>query len=450
MSESFFVEFRLRGYAKKYANWASARALRESKKLGLKKIENKKFVSHITLFGPARTNNLGRVKAEVEKISRKYTLIPFKLGGFDTFQNQDANWLYLNVQPFPDLEQFRYDLAQSLCSLENVISNTCSPFDRNLKFKFHSSIGKFAPRNRDKFEKLFDYAKTECNLEEFRQHNASVFSKLLNLLKKLIFSHKEDSLQMNQHLLRVTVLGRKSHIQFEYDLVLKKILSRREALGGYWWKKTIEALKTELSPPKEEHLSVSDASKCYFIGDTHFGHKNTIFKFIHRPFSNVTEMDEEMKRRWNRTVGENDRVYFLGDYTGPPSKKLRIYYEKLKDWTAQLKGVKTSILGNHDRNGGCIEFEKARILHVDGRTFLLIHDPKDKKIKTIKTRYDWIIHGHKHNNEMDRYPFINGEQKTINVSVELIKYQPVRLSDLLKNLDSIKRMRTIDSQPEHW
>lgn len=449
MSVSFFVEFRLRGYAKKYANWASARALRESKNLGLKKIEHKKFVSHITLFGPARTNNLGRVKAEVEKIGRKYTLVPFKVGGFDIFQNQDANWLYLDVQPFPDLEHFRYDLAQSLCNLENIISGTCSPFDHNSKFKFHSSIGKFAPRNRDKFEKLFYYAKTECNLEKFRQHNASAFGRLFNIIKKLIFRNKEDSLRMNQHLLRVTVLGKKSHIQFEYDLVLKKLLSRREALGRYWWKKTIEALKIELSPPREERLSKSDASHCYFIGDIHFDHKSTIVKFIHRPFSNVTEMNEKIKNNWNKCVGENDKVYFLGDYTGPPGK-LGIYYGKLRYWTGQLKGNKISILGNHDRNGGCIEFEKARILHVDEHSFLLIHDPKDKKIKTIKTRYDWIIHGHKHNNEMDRYPFINGEQKTINVSVELINYKPVRLSDLLKDLDSIKRMRTIDSQPERW
>jgi calcineurin-like phosphoesterase family protein len=161
-------------------------------------------------------------------------------------------------------------------------------------------------------------------------------------------------------------------------------------------------------------------------------------------------MNEIIKNNWNKSVGENDKVYFLGDYTGPPGK-LGIYYGKLRYWTGQLKGNKISILGNHDRNGGCIEFEKARILHIGEHSFLLIHDPEDKRIKAIKARYDWTIHGHKHNNEMDKYPFVNGEQKTINVSVELINYKPVSLSDLLSlGLDSIRRMRTIDSQPERW
>jgi calcineurin-like phosphoesterase family protein len=113
--------------------------------------------------------------------------------------------------------------------------------------------------------------------------------------------------------------------------------------------------------------------------------------------------------------------------------------------------VKISVLGNHDRNGGCVEFEKARILHIDHWRFLLIHNPADKKIETLNGRYDWIIHGHVHNNNMDRYPFINGEKKTINVSAEVINYEPVSLKYLLSlGLDSIKRMRTIDSQPERW
>lgn len=91
------------------------------------------------------------------------------------------------------------------------------------------------------------------------------------------------------------------------------------------------------------------------------------------------------------------------------------------------------------------------VIRVGQHNFLLIHNPSDKKIKTTKARYDWIIHGHVHNNETDRYPFINGEHKTINVSSEMTKYRPVSLEYLLSlNLDSIKRMRTIDSQPERW
>jgi hypothetical protein len=52
---------------------------------------------------------------------------------------------------------------------------------------------------------------------------------------------------------------------------------------------------------------------------------------------------------------------------------------------------------------------------------------------------------------MDNYPFINGERKTINVSADLINFTPVSLNYLLSlELSSIKRMRTIDSEPERW
>jgi 2'-5' RNA ligase len=82
----------------------NARIHREARRIRIRKLKQQRFVSHITLFGPARTNNFRRVKAEVERACRKYTLVPFKIGGFDIFQNPDANWLYLNVEPSSNLE----------------------------------------------------------------------------------------------------------------------------------------------------------------------------------------------------------------------------------------------------------------------------------------------------------------------------------------------------------
>jgi calcineurin-like phosphoesterase family protein/2'-5' RNA ligase len=448
----FLVEFRLHGYAREYAKWARARTLREARRLGVRRLQEPRFVPHITLFGAADTHNLRNVVREVEKVGRKYTLVPFRLGvKRGEFQVEDANWLYLDIQPSPELEQFQYDLAQGLLGRERVIYDTCPPYDRKPKYEFHCSIGKYDPRDTAKFENLAEYAETKCSLEAFKQRQISLLGKLVNIIEKNIFKTEKKTSGISQHLLRVTVLGRGNRIQGEYDLILKKLLPRREALSSYWWRKTIEGLRIELSPLREEWLSVADASACYLIGDTHFNHKSTITKFIHRPFSNVTEMNKVMSGNWNKRVGENDRVYFLGDYTGPPPRNWGKYYKQLRYWTKQLEGSKVSILGNHDRIGGCIEFERARVLHVERYNFLLIHNPSDEKAKAIKARYDWVIHGHVHNNEMDRYPFINGEQKTINVSAELINYEPVSLGYLLSlGLDSIKRMRTIDSQPERW
>ena len=438
----FFIEFRTQGFAKQYAKWASARIHREARRLGLRKLKERRFVSHITLFGPARTDRLRRVMGEVEGIGRKYTLVPFKLGGFDKFQNPDANWLYLDVEPSPDLEQLRYELAQSLLRSERVIRDTCQPFDHKSKYKFHSAIIKCDPRYKDKFKKLFEYAETKCSLEIFKQHKASIFGKLLNNIKKYIFRVDEDDSGINLHLLRVTVLGRGSRIQSEYDLVLGRLLSRSEALSRYWWRKTIEKFRDLQNALPEEEPPPISSNSVYFIGDTHFDHKN-IIKYCHRPFSNVTEMNEVIKNNWNSTVGNNETIYFLGDWSFGRGSKLANH------WKRQLKGRIVSIQGSHDRNDKWneIKFEKTKVLRAGGYSFLLIHNPEDRKTEW----HGWIIHGHVHNNKMDRYPFINGERKTINVSVELINYRPVSLSYLLSlGLDSIRRMRTIDSQPERW
>jgi len=438
----FFSEFRLQGYAKQYAKWVRARVHREARRLRIREAGGRRFVSHIALFGGARTNNLRRVIAEVERVGQKYTLVPFKVGGFDKFQNPDANWLYLDVDPSSDLEQLRYELAQNLLRSERMIYDTCETYDLKSKYKFHCSIGKYAPEANDKFEKLFEYAETKCSLEAFKQHKASVFGRLFNIIKKYILKEKEDDPHINLHLLRVTVLGRGSRIQSEYDLVLGRSLSRREALSRYWWRKTIEKFRDLQNAPPEEEPPPISSNSVYFIGDTHFDHKN-IIKYCHRPFSNVTEMNEVIKNNWNSTVGDNETVYFLGDWSFGRGSKPANY------WKRQLKGRIVSIHGSHDRNNkrNEIKFEKTKVLHVGGYSFLLIHNPEDKKTEW----HGWIIHGHVHNNKMDRYPFINGEQKTINVSVELINYKPVSLSYLLSlGLDSIRRMRTIDSQPERW
>jgi calcineurin-like phosphoesterase family protein len=87
------------------------------------------------------------------------------------------------------------------------------------------------------------------------------------------------------------------------------------------------------------------------------------------------------------------------------------------------------------------------VLRHGGYTFLLIHDPDQKP----QDWHGWVIHGHKHNNNMRHYPFINGEHKTINVAVELIDYQPLSIGKLLSlDIGSIRRMETIKSQPERW
>ncbi len=243
MSESFFIEFRTQGFARQYAKWVNARIDREAKRLRIRKLKEDRFISHISLFGGAQTNNLKRVTAEVERTCRKYTLVPFKIGGFDAFRNSDANWLFLDVEPSSQLEQLRYELAQDLIKSERMIYDTCQSHDLCSKCSFHSSVGKYDPRERDRFDRLVKFAETKCGLETFRQRRASIFDRLFDFIKGYIFRTKRNNNHnMRLYLLRVTILGRGGRIQGEYDLVLKKMLSREEALSRYWYRRSTDRL----------------------------------------------------------------------------------------------------------------------------------------------------------------------------------------------------------------
>jgi hypothetical protein len=259
MSTSFFIEFRLQGFAKQYAKWVNSRVYREGRRLGIRTLKERRFVSHIALFGPARTNHLRRVIAEVERTCQKYPPVPFKVGGFDSFRNPDANWLYLDVKPSYALEQLRHKLAQNLIGSERMIHDTCRSFDHRSQCNFHSSIGKYAPGDGVKFERLLDFAETKCGLEAFRQHRVSLPRRLFNVIKKYIFRIRDDgNPDISLSLLRVTVLARGSRIQCEYDLALKRLLSRGEALSRHWYRRSIETLR-QLAVARAEQESPEDS-----------------------------------------------------------------------------------------------------------------------------------------------------------------------------------------------
>lgn len=80
----------------------------------------------------------------------------------------------------------------------------------------------------------------------------------------------------------------------------------------------------------------------FFISDTHWRHGN-IIRYCNRPFSSVQEMDHALIVNWNKTVGENDIVFHLGDFAFADKSKWRQLLNS-------LNGDKFLIQGNHDRN----------------------------------------------------------------------------------------------------
>lgn len=160
----------------------------------------------------------------------------------------------------------------------------------------------------------------------------------------------------------------------------------------------------------------------FIIGDLHLDHTN-IIKFCDRPFKSALQMNEVCINRWNETVGLNDKVYYLGDVSfGRGSRPA-------KHWLPQLNGHKILIKGNHDhrRDLRDLEWHDHLIRTYLHTKFYLVHDPLD-----APWWWDsWVIHGHKHNNNLGRYPLINRREMTINVGAELLDYRPILLETLM-------------------
>lgn len=169
----------------------------------------------------------------------------------------------------------------------------------------------------------------------------------------------------------------------------------------------------ELAGPPE-----SEKAPPFVVSDLHLGHEN-IIKYCRRPFSSAAEMDQVLINNWNRVVGSDDEVLFLGDLRyGPAAAPASEYLEK-------LAGTITFVKGNHDDDAPGQVLSVRR--KIGGLDLLFIHDPAG-----APPGYDgWIIHGHAHNNNIRDYPFIDFIHRRVNVSVEVTGYRPVSLSTIL-------------------
>jgi len=154
----------------------------------------------------------------------------------------------------------------------------------------------------------------------------------------------------------------------------------------------------------------------WITADLHLNHKN-IIRYCDRPFSTVKEMNKTLIENWNRKVEPGDTVFFLGD--------LAVGRDKYR-WLRELNGKIVLIGGNHDEGLCALPH---LVVKCRGEKILLIHNPYDAN------GWDgWVIHGHKHNNDIKNFPFINREEKRINVSTELTNYAPIPFNCIIKEL----------------
>jgi len=374
-------------------------------------------VPHITLYGgfSADYRQVERVKEVLLSVGKRYSFLPYLIDGFRWINGRNGKVVYFNIVPSPEFIKFRQELAQRLLRIVPETKN----FDKEEDFLFHATLA-YKLDSRE-FERIWPYlcsggpltTKFSAHAADAEDHHMRYFYLLLNAL-------------------RVTFLNDQSKILCEYDFLQQRLLSRSESLSVDEWGRTLKLFR--IATGTEGARPGADRRPPYVISDLHLDHAN-IIEYCARPFvsSNVDEMNSVLVDNWNNIVG-NDEVYFLGDLSFGEGSRTADY------WLGRLHGRKNFIRGGHDT--GVREAKEYDVIKCGRYTFLLTHDPDRLPIDWN----GWVIHGHKHNNDLKEFCFINGDRKTINVSPELVNYRPVSLGFLASlKLSSIKRMDTIDS-----
>jgi calcineurin-like phosphoesterase family protein len=176
----------------------------------------------------------------------------------------------------------------------------------------------------------------------------------------------------------------------------------------------------------------------HFFSDPHWGHSN-IIRYCNRPFEDVREMNRELIRRYNDTVGPQDTVLWCGDS----------FFKGSPDWCrgilAGLNGNKILVKGNHDRSHGAMaELGFALvldecILHIAGRTCRVSHYPygdleggrpvdavrkdKFKALRPKRVKGEVLIHGHTHDKR-------KRQGNAIHVGVDAWDYRPATMAEV--------------------
>lgn len=173
----------------------------------------------------------------------------------------------------------------------------------------------------------------------------------------------------------------------------------------------------------------------YYISDTHLGDLK-VFNKCHRPFANLEEMHSVIIDKWNNKVGNNDKVYVLGDLVDEDKPELLKVFKK-------LNGKKHLIVGNHDTKNLCFIKESNIFDSID--FIKLIEDLNHKVCLCHYPLMDWMefnrnglhIYGHIHNKTNANgiaYAQIKEYYKdkaAFNASVDVCDFEPKTLMELM-------------------
>lgn len=209
MHSSYLIEIRMFGKAKYEIRDL---ILQTSKRFNF---QIARPVPHITLVGGFTTDNETRLIRDFKSICCNTGLIGYIIEGTDAFR--ETGVVYLKVHPSRELITFRRDLRNKLrkyCTL-------CE-WDFAEPFEFHTTIAMDQPSK---------------------------------IVRSIINTTRHDQ-KYSHRMLRATLL-KNGKIFCEYDFLLKRMLSRQEALSKQVYEETMNSLsKVNFSKTSDHKVSI--------------------------------------------------------------------------------------------------------------------------------------------------------------------------------------------------
>jgi calcineurin-like phosphoesterase family protein len=370
---------------------------------------------HVTLFGPM-TLNQGITPIQlfeaIGTVASACDPVPFTIDGWEKREGMSGSVIAFRVFPSDDLKKLTASIAGALSPLVQS-TNVWDPVPDNKWFHVTVANRLDFYRASSVFSALTTHIQDKGVLVTLPGFITRIFSRLYHAITKRV-RYEVRAVTIDEAGLRITVMQGDS-ILAEYDLLEKRWILADHSQNNEAWQKTLALYRQkagfELMDPR-----LSDPADIFLISDLHFGHAN-IIRYCSRPFffPDVGEMDHVLIKNWNYTISPANHVYYLGDLRYGSDEVSAGYYRN------KLRGRINFVQGNHDVR----EPDAASIVLLEhgGFRFCLVHNPSD-----APEGFDgWVIHGHHHNNNLIKYPFINFELRRINVSAEVLGYIPVNL-----------------------
>jgi calcineurin-like phosphoesterase family protein len=365
---------------------------------------------HITLYGPFLAvpgETLAGVYKAIESASEGIPGLPFSLSGYLRLNGMKGQAVTHRVIPSYEFTRFHDNLWQGLSG----VVRSLSWIDREPDVRqFHISHA-YNLRTSDA-DLICNTVKT-CQ-ENYRDCTVPGTPTEKNGVNIPVHAGKPVILPDYGSLLSLRVIVLKNGvIDREFDLPAREWLNRelvfnrnRTAVSMMQYRKLagLELISRPQPPEKPP----------FILSDLHLGHNN-IIKYCRRPFNNAGEMDRVLTGNWNRTIGEHDEVLYLGDF------RYGLETAPSTEYLGHMNGRITFIHGNHDTD--IPDTIPSLQVGFKGEQFLFIHNPDDAPPGFT----GWVVHGHYHNNNLERYPFINIGDRRVNVSCEMTRYRPVSL-----------------------